>query len=86
MLIECAYRKPRLAHYGSRGPHVTCYTASLHLVDFKCVFSFGEAQPVATRISDCNYGGNKSVHATFGIKEAFGAERNAPCTSCYLTT
>jgi len=26
------------------------------------------------------------MHATFGIKEAFGAERNAPCTSCYLTT
>jgi hypothetical protein len=42
--------------------------------------------PVATPISDRNYGGNKSMHATFGIKEAFGAERNAPCTSCYLTT
>src|SRR5258706_9445491 len=28
------------------GPHVTCYTASLHLVDFKCASSFGEAHPV----------------------------------------
>ncbi len=25
--------------------HVTCYTASLHLVDFKCASNFGEAQP-----------------------------------------
>ena len=41
---DCAYRKPRLAHYGSRRAHVTCYTASLHLVDFKCASSFGEAQ------------------------------------------
>src|SRR6267142_5558443 len=29
----------------SRRAHVTCYTASLHLVDFKCASSFGEAQP-----------------------------------------
>jgi len=29
----------------SAGPHVICYTASLHLVDFKCASSFGEAQP-----------------------------------------
>src|SRR6266576_3529561 len=28
----------------SAGPHVICYTASLHLVDFKCASSFGEAQ------------------------------------------
>jgi len=41
-LLYCAYRKPRLAHYGSRRAHVTCYTASLHLVDFKCAASFGE--------------------------------------------
>jgi len=40
----CAFRKPRLVHYGSRRAHVTCYTAFLHLVDFKCVPSFGEAQ------------------------------------------
>jgi len=44
-----AYRKPRLAHYGSRRAHITCYTASLHLVDFKCASSFGEAQVVAKR-------------------------------------
>src|SRR5467141_878921 len=43
-LLYCAYRKPRLAHYGSRRAHVTCYTASLHLVDFKCASSFGDAQ------------------------------------------
>src|SRR6267143_6536413 len=43
-LAYCAYRKPRLAHYGSRRAHVTCYTASLHLVDFKCASSFGDAQ------------------------------------------
>jgi len=43
------YRKPRLARYGSRRAHITCYTASLHLVDFKCASSFGEAQVVAKR-------------------------------------
>jgi hypothetical protein len=42
---DCAYRKPRLAHYGSHRAHVTCYTASLHLVDLKCASSFGEAHP-----------------------------------------
>jgi len=26
------------------------------------------------------------MHATFGVKEAFGAEPNAPSTSCYLRT
>ena len=25
--------------------HVTCYTDSLHVVDFKCALSFDEAQP-----------------------------------------
>jgi hypothetical protein len=43
--VDCAYRKPRLAHNGSRRAHVTCYTASLHLVDFKCASSFGETHP-----------------------------------------
>ncbi len=28
----------------SRGAHVTHYTASLHLIDFKCASNFGEAQ------------------------------------------
>ncbi len=42
--MNCAYRKPRLAHYGSRRAHVTHYKASLHLVDFKCASSFGEGQ------------------------------------------
>src|SRR5437879_3274918 len=44
-MTSCACRKPRLAHYGSRRAHVTCYAASLHLVDFKCASSFGEAHP-----------------------------------------
>ncbi len=34
----------RMAEVGGRTGHVTCYTAPLHLVDFKCASSFGEAQ------------------------------------------
>ena len=41
-LVGLCLREPRLAHYGSRRAHVTCYTASLHLVDFKCASSFGD--------------------------------------------
>jgi hypothetical protein len=69
---DCAYRKPRLAHYGSRRAHVTCYTASVHLGDFKCASSFGEAQGCR------RCGGKVLVNAEIGKVES----QKSTCPVC----
>src|SRR5882762_179522 len=60
---SATYRKPRLAHYGSRRAHVTCYTASLHLVDFKCASSFGEAQQLSIGICAAEKSGDQHARS-----------------------
>jgi hypothetical protein len=41
-LINCAYRKLRLAQHSSNATH--CYIPSLYVIHFKCALNYGEAQ------------------------------------------
>ena len=46
-----------------RLPQGPCYTASLHLVDFKCASSFGEAQQLSIGIGAAEKSGDQHARS-----------------------